>query len=130
MLVKGRLGMSMVETIASFLLLTLIVLGVLNLFPGALLANRRSELALQAETAADQVLESTRAQGFASLKLGKSPQEKLVINGYDYLTQLEVAKVSGKDPVSIRSLKVTVNWTVAGRQHTLLREVWVSSVHS
>jgi len=128
--VKARRGLSLVETIVSFLLLTLLLLGVLNLFPGALWANRRAELTLQAHNVADQVLEEARSQGFEQLQLGQRPVQTFQVNRTSYQAQLEVAAVAGKNPQFLRTLRVRVSWTVGGRQQELRREVWVSNVRS
>lgn len=127
---RARRGLSLVESIVSLLLLTLMLLGLLNLFPGALWANRQAELALQAQNVADRVLEEARSQGFEQLATGKLPAQTIEVNGSSYQAQLEVSAVAGKEVKYLKALRVRVTWTVRGRQQELRREVWVSNVRS
>ena len=127
---RARGGFSLVESIVSFLLLSLMLLGLLILFPGELWANRQAELALQAQNVADRLLEEARSQGFEQLETGRRPLQTMQVNGSSYQAQLEVAAVAGKEVKYLRSLRVRVTWTVRGRTQELRREVWVSNVRS
>lgn len=127
---RRRLGMSLVETIFAFFLMTLVILAVINLFPSSLMANRRSELSLQANALADQALEKARASGFMSLTQGVRPAEVVKVDSVSYTRIFQVSPVPGQDFNSLRSLKVRVRWTVAGHPQELVREVWVCNVRS
>lgn len=127
---RRPLGMSLVETIFAFFLMTLVILAVINLFPSSLMANRRSELSLQANALADQALEKARAGGFTSLTQGVRPAEVVKVDSVSYTRIFQVSPVPGQDFNALRSLKVRVRWTVAGHPQELVREVWVCNVRS
>ncbi|MFN8612626.1 MAG: hypothetical protein U0931_34120 [Vulcanimicrobiota bacterium] len=127
---RRRAGMSLVETIFAFFLMTMVILAVINLFPSSLMANRRSELSLQANALADQVLEKARASGFTQLTRGKRPPVTVEVESVSYTQVFEVNEVPGQDFNSLRSLKVRVTWSVAGHPQELVREVWVCNVRS
>lgn len=127
---KSIRGLTLVESIVSFFLITFVILSLLNLFPGAMMANRRSELRLLAQSRADQVLETARAGGFVNLKLGGAAPLEVVLEGTTFSSQLEVLEVPGHAPDSLKSLRVTVNWKAGGKPQQLVREVWMSNVRS
>lgn len=125
-----RRGLTLVESIVSFFLITFVILSLLNLFPGAMMANRRSELSLLAQSRADQVLETARSGGFVNLKLGSGTPEEVTLEGTAFSSRLEVLEVPGHTPDSLKSLRVTVEWKAGGKPQKLVREVWVSNVRS
>ncbi len=127
---QKRSGMSLVETIFAFFLMTIVILAVINLFPSSLLANRRSELSLQANALADQVLEKARAGGFSKMVRGQAAPVTVQIDSVPYTQVFEVSDVPGQDFNSLRSLKVRITWTAAGHPEELVREVWVCNVRS
>lgn len=127
---QKRSGMSLVETILAFFLMTMVILAVINLFPSSLMANRRSELSLQANSLADQVLEKARAGGFSKLVRGKAAPVTVKIDSVSYTQVFEVGEVPDQDFDSLRSLKVRITWMAAGHPEELVREVWVCNVRS
>ncbi|MBS2039744.1 type II secretion system protein [bacterium] len=122
--------MSLVETIFAFFIMTLVILAVINLFPSSLMANRRSELSLQANALADRVLEEARAGGFSQLTAGVRPPVTVQVDSVAYTQVFQVGQVPGQDFNSLRSLKVRITWSVAGHPQELVREVWVCNVRS
>lgn len=65
---RGRRGFTLVETIFSTLFISLTVLAIINLFPGAYLSVKRSETQLQADLLANSILEDLRATPFAEIE--------------------------------------------------------------
>ena len=125
-----RRGLSLVETIMSFFLITFVVLCLINIFPGAMAANRRSELSVLAQSRAEQILEETRSQGFAKLKTGLSAPVEVELEGVPFTSQLEVLEVPGHPAETLKAVRVTLKWTACDKPQQLTREVWVANVHS
>ena len=119
-----RRGFSLVELLMSFALLGLVIVLLLNLFPSSIAAVRLGEQRYRAQTMASSLLEQKMSVPFSQLLVGTRvtlPVQQF--EGVDYQSRLEVDKVTGSDPAVLRSVRVSVEWTVRGMTRREVREV-------
>ena len=108
----------------SFALLGLVIVLLLNLFPSSIAAVRLGEQRYRAQTMASSLLEQKMSVPFSQLLVGTRvtlPVQQF--EGVDYQSRLEVDKVTGSDPAVLRSVRVSVEWTVRGMTRREVREV-------
>lgn len=115
------------ETVVAISLLGLIIIFVVNIFPGSVLAARSGNERIEAENLAESILEQTRASAFNSLTLGTtnvpSPDPKFTV------TQ-EIFVPTNADADQTLGVRIIVQWESKSQTKSIQREVWLSSVRS
>jgi len=125
-----RRGVTLLELIVCFSVVLLLVIFVLNLFPGALVAQRQSEMRLEAQRQAELVLDLSRQARFDTYALDSStPADARVLNGVTYKPVLQARAVPGYDGNLLKELRVTVGWDDHGTPRTQTAAAWVSRAH-
>ncbi len=104
---------TLVETIFSSLFISLTVLAIINLYPGAYLSVRKSEALLQCDLLANSILEDLRSTRFADLPdvTGKLLEEQ-TIGGVLYSPRLTIFKVPGTEEKMIKGVKLQIRYRV------------------
>jgi len=106
-----KAGVSLLELMVCFTLATLLVIFVLNLFPGSLLALRQAEIRLEAGHQAEVLLDRARVAPFATYSVGTSTPISLPgWNQTPFQATLQSLPVAGCDTSSVKELRVTVAW--------------------
>jgi prepilin-type N-terminal cleavage/methylation domain-containing protein len=101
-----RRALSLLEMIVALSLAGLVLLFVLDLFPGSLIGLRHSEARTSAAALAQGALETAQAQSYDQLAVGSStPLPGRTMNGLDYTLTLEVFAVPGNDPQRLKGLR-------------------------
>lgn len=122
---RGR-GFTLVETIFSTLFISLTVLAIVNLFPGAYLSILRSETSIQADSVARSVLDVLRGIEFSALvnddyvskKAYQEIQSPVSRDGVNYTYEVETENLTtdplgGSDPMPhLVRASVTVKYRV------------------
>lgn len=126
-------GFTLVETIFSTLFISLTVLAIINLFPGAYLSVKRSETALQSEYLANSILEEIRMTPFADLSPGvysttSEPFQTVTIDGIAYSPRVTVYDVPGCDSRIVKGVKVEVNYRVHTTSRMTVFETYIHSL--
>ncbi len=123
-----RRGFTLLETIVTSFIVSMILIFVLNLFPAAMTAVRRSESEVQANLLATSLLEQFRAQTFADLKA--LPDGDITIDGtaYRYTTKVGPVTDPASDPKYLKRAMVNVTWKVRQLEHTVKREIWIHAL--
>lgn len=109
-------GFSLVETIFCSVFISITVLAVAQLFPGAFLSVRTSSATLQADMLACSIIEELRHRPLSTLPtsgelvLAEPPFEPQVIDGMLYTPEVLLSSVSGTDPGYLRHVKVSVKY--------------------
>lgn len=117
-------GLTLLELMICFTLVLLLVIFILNLFPGSLLALRQSELRLEAQRQAERILLVARNAAFDAYALDTpATLPACGLNGTRFNPVLEVHAVSGLDSAFVREMTVTVRW----QEHSNDRSLKVSS---
>ena len=126
-------GFTLVETIFSTLFISLTVLAIINLFPGAYLSVKRSETQLQADMLAKSIIEELRMTPFDQLNSGpytKSgvPFDLKKVDGITYSPQVTIYDVSGTDPLIVRGVKVEISYRVGPSSKKEVHETYIHSL--
>lgn len=122
-----RRGVTLLELIVCFSVVLLLILFVLNLFPGSLLALRQSEARLEAQHQAELLLDRARLARFDAYAVGSSlTLPARALNGTSFLPVLDSKAVAGYDPALVKELRLTVNWDDHGTPRQLSAAAWVS----
>lgn len=126
-----RKGFSLIETVLATFVLSLITMAVFNIFPSSVMAIKRGEMELEADSLAQQQLEEYRARSFDSLALGNAPlTSPVTLSGTAFQVSTRVAAVPGSNVDHLKAVVVTVDWTHSARSHTITREAWIVSVEN
>lgn len=80
---KRTQGFTLIETIFSSLFIGVAVLAIINLFPGAYLSIRKSEMQIQSDVIAKSILDEVRITPFNQLDLSYPPDDMLLEGGPD-----------------------------------------------
>ena len=128
-----RRGFTLVETIFSTLFISLTVLAIINLFPGAYLSVKRSETQLQADMLAKSIIEELRVTPFNLLISGpytKSgpPFDLKKLDGITYSPQVTIYDVPGTDPSIVRGVKVQVSYRVGPTSKSEIHETYIHAL--
>lgn len=124
-------GFSLVETILAAFILSLITMAVFNIFPSSVMAVKRGEMELEADSIAAQILEEHRARPFEELVLaGPAPLAPLTLGGTKFEPFLQIDDVPGCSDQHLRAVRVEVRWSHSGKSYSLAREAWIVSVEN
>lgn len=124
-----RRGFTLIETILATFILSLITMAVFNIFPSSVMAVKRGEMELQADSIAQQYLEECRAQPWEELVVGPAVALPQVTSaGTVFRPRLRVLAVPGSDVNHLRAVRVTVDWTHSAKSHSMVRESWIASL--
>lgn len=119
-----RHGLTLLELIVCLSVVLVLVIFVLNLFPGSLLALRQSEARLEAQRQAELVLDRARLARFDSYAVGSSQTlPARALNGNQFLPVLQSVALAGYDSNLVKELRVSVSWD----DHGTTRRFWVSA---
>lgn len=126
-------GFTLVETIFSTLFISLTVLAIVNLFPGAYLSVKKSETQLQSDMVANSIMEELRATPFAQLTTGdfsrtSAPFETATIDGITYSPKVTIYDVVGTDPKVLRGVRVEVTFRVHTSSNSVVHETYLHSL--
>lgn len=122
-----RRALTLLELIVCLSLVLLLVIFVLNLFPGSLLALRQSEDRLEAQRQAELVLDRARLARYDTYAVGSSlTLPARALNGTQFLPVLEAAAVAGYDANLVKELRVSVAWDDRGTTRRFSVAAWVS----
>ena len=117
-----RKAFSLAETAVAMAVLGLLLLCVLNLFPSAMLARRKAEQRLTAQSLARSYLEQQMEVSFALLRSG--PLAEVDREGVRYRVSLQVSDSPQARPEYLKVLKVVVEWSVQGRSLRVERQLY------
>lgn len=123
----------MMESILGSFILWFVVLSIALLFQGSIFVMERASCSVQANALAEAAIDSLRAKGFKSLTPGSTTLPDKTVDGMVYKTAVEVFVVGDEPTTSrdnLRGIRSTVNWTLRGRDMTMVRESWMSCVKS
>lgn len=127
---KAR-GFSLIETILATFVLSLITMAVFNIFPSSVMAVKRGEMELEADSLAQQQLEECRARPFDTLTVGPLPAvAPVTVTGTTFAIRGRVRPVAGSSVDHLKAIEVTVEWTHSAKSHTIIREAWIVSVEN
>ncbi len=122
-----RRGLTLLELIVCFSVVLLLIIFVLNLFPGSLLALRQSEARLEAQRQAELLLDRARLARFDTYAVGvRQSLSPRSLNGTQFTPVLESLAVAGYDSHSLKELRVSIGWDDYGTSRRLAVSAWVS----
>lgn len=122
-----RRGLTLLELVVCFSVVLLLVIFVLNLFPGSLLALRQSEARLEAQRQAELLLDRARLARFDTYAVGSTqtlPPRGL--NGTQFTPVLESVALAGYDSNQVKQLRAMVSWDDHGTIRRFSVAAWVS----
>lgn len=126
-----RRGFSLIETILAAFIFSLITMAVFNIFPSSVMAVKRGEMELEADSIAQRILEEHRAKPFDELVLtGPAPLAAETLAGTKFEPFLEIDSVPGSLEESLKAVRVEVRWSHSAKNYSLLREAWIVSVEN
>ncbi len=123
-------GLTLVETIFSTLFVSMAILAIVNLFPGAYLSIKRSETQLQADMLAKSVIDEVRNMRFDALvpgdfALAVPPFEPQVIEGVLYTPKTTISTVPDTNPAFLKHVRVDVSYRVGRSAQTVTHETYI-----
>ena len=133
-------GFTLVETIFSTLFISVAVLAIVNLFPGAYLSIRKSEATIQADIIAKSIIDEMRlTKSFEELREGEEfhPKPSLpffeaqTIDGTDYKPKVEVLQTPagvGFQKDRIKHVKVTIAYRLGISEKSVVHETYFHSL--
>lgn len=122
-----RRALTLLELIVCLSVVLLLVIFLLNLFPGSLLALRQSEARLEAQRQAELVLDQARLARFDTYAVGSSQTlPGRALNGTAFVPVLEARAVAGYDTNLFKELRVSIAWNDHGTTRSLRAAAWVS----
>lgn len=122
-----RRGLTLLELIVCLSVVLLLVIFVLNLFPGSLLALRQSEARLEAQRQAELVLDRARLARFDTYAVGTSQTlAPRALNGNEFVPVLQSLAPAGYDSNLVKELRVSVSWDDHGTVRHFAVAAWVS----
>lgn len=116
---KRTQGFTLIETIFSSLFIGVAVLAIINLFPGAYLSIRKSEMQIQSDVIAKSILDEVRITPFNQLDLSYPPDDMLleggpfaprVVDNVEYTPTVQIYEVPGAAFDVLKGVKVTVEY--------------------
>ncbi len=129
---------TLIETIFSALVISLVLLAIMNLYPSALVAVKKSESRIQATNIALSVLEEMRATPFSELTIpfvmpAAPPFEPVNLDGVTYTPTVTVydtpaVGTPATEDDYLKGIQVTVAWESRGIQHQITEETWVHAL--
>lgn len=133
MMKSSKTGFTLVETIFSTLFISLTVLAIINLFPGAYLSVRKSEAQLQSDLLANSILEEIRTTSFQDLTAGAfvrtgEPFDARTVDGITYSSTAEIYDVPDTEPTVVRGVRVEVTYRVRNSSQTVVYETYIHSL--
>lgn len=120
-------GMSLAETSVAASLLCLLLITVLNLFPSALAAVGSSKQHQEANTLAQNALESFAARPFNALTLGVQANTGIVVPA-GYTLVVDVQPVDTYSTEYLKKVTATVTWTFRKQNKKVEQELYVQPV--
>lgn len=105
-------------------LLMVLVLAVLNVFPGALMALHHADARQQGAALSQSIIEGQRSVPFGQLQVGTQNLADTVIGGTTYQSVLETFFPTPGN-VQLIGLRATVTWTERKVTRTEIRELWL-----
>lgn len=125
-----RRGFTLVETIFSTLFVSVAVLAIVNLFPGAYLSIAKSETRLQADNVANSVMDEVRITPFSELPIGPysvaaPPFEPWTVENTTYLPRVTIYEVPGTDFTVLKGVRVEVSYRVHATIQTVTHETYI-----
>ena len=123
-----RPGFTLIETMLGFFLLLFVMIVVAGLLPSAMLATRRSECEMQADSLAQALLEETRAHGFYSLPSSPQTLSARTLAGVSYRRELRTFVPEHANANYLKGIRATVSWEYRNRKYEIVRETWLSRV--
>ena len=125
-----RRGLTLLELIVCLSVVLLLVIFVLNLFPGSLLALRQSEARLEAQRQAELVLDRARLARFDTYAVGTTQTlAPRALNGNQFVPTLEARALAGYDSNQVKELRASVSWDDHGTIRYFSVGAWVSRAH-
>lgn len=129
-------GFTLVETIFSTLFISVAVLAIVNLFPGAYLSIRKSEATIQADIIAKSIIDEMRLMKFEDFREGEefspSPASVLFgaqdIDGMTYKPTVQVLQtpaVSGVRKEHLKHVKVTITYRLGLSERSVVHETYL-----
>lgn len=119
-------GLTLTETIFALFLLGTVLVLLFNLFPTSVVALRQAEARNRAHQIANGVITRQMSLPYSQLVAsGPTPLNPVASGGVTFQPTLEVFDIPGRNPLYLRGLRVTVNWSVGDKQHQVNQEVWV-----
>jgi len=118
--VIGRRGFTILETIFAALLLGITGMALLNILPTSVLAEKRAQNRMQADSVALSMLEDARVQPFNAVL----DREKAVADNEG--TEFKAHQTVSTDPANayLKRVRIVVQWEEAGWSHgARVREV-------
>jgi type II secretory pathway pseudopilin PulG len=120
-------GFTLVETIFSTLFISMTVLAIVNLFPGAYMSTKKAETRLQSDIIAQSIIEDLRNTAFTQppfVSLGDSVPnshtqelDSLEVDGTRYFPTVTVYNLADTDPKIVKGVRVEVAYqTSAGNK--------------
>jgi len=108
---------SLVEIIVSIAVLSVGLVGAIQVFPVGLRASQRAELVSRATIAAQRTIESLKLVSWEELKAGESTSHE---DPFDVTVVIDQPEVEGVvDPTRLKRVTATVSWTQEGRVRSL-----------
>lgn len=121
-----RRAFTLVENLLAFTLISLVLILLLNLFPGSMATVRKSEQRFKAITLADAVLEQQAALPFSKLTVPSSQDlDPVDYEQTHYSRRLEILPVAGEDQSWLKLVRVTVSWTYRQQPRQVVQELRV-----
>lgn len=132
-MMRSNKGFTLVETIFSTLFVSMTVLAIINLFPGAYLSIRKSEVNLQTTTIARSIVDELRDRSFSTLTPGVFVSADPVFkkthrDGILYTPKTTIYDVPDSDPMLLRGVRVEVTYQLQNKQGTVVHETYIVSM--
>lgn len=122
-------GLTIGESLVSLSLLSLVMVGVLNLFPSTLSVIGGSRIRAQANSAAQDRLEQMASEPFANLTIGSQTSEEVEVSDKVKVKLTKsVAAAPGHDPKFLKSLECRAEWSSRGAPQSVTRGLYVHSL--
>lgn len=125
-------GFTLVETIFSTLFISLTVLAIINLFPGAYMSVKKSETKLQSDIIAESIIEDLRAIDFNQWPLNvvgtdtpnsySEEYESVVVDGIRYFPTVTIYNLADTDPTVVKGVSVKVEYRVGALKQSNVHE--------
>ncbi|MDQ7826114.1 MAG: prepilin-type N-terminal cleavage/methylation domain-containing protein [Candidatus Eremiobacteraeota bacterium] len=121
-------GLSLLEVLFTFALLSLIMMALFNVFPGTLMAVRHAEHRLVAATFAQSMLEGKRVLSFSTIDDPPLSEDRPGDDGTIYHLVFEVFDVTGANTLYLKGIRAAATWQEKDKSYTITEEQYVSAV--
>lgn len=121
-------GLSLMEVTFSLFLLGLVTVFVMNLFPSSMITVKQAEYKFQANLLCETLLAEELARPYESLEVASVTPGARTVERVDYVTNVEVLEITGRDPDHIKNIRATVSWTISDVQREVVREQWFANL--